>query len=165
MARFGFFLLLLVLLLLDPRPAFAEVWRISPKLDQYVQLLFPDRASGRLYYPLVLVMPDSSRVEQVILPGNRHIDALIETLNGERRLESADTGIENGRYHAAVTTLAGDAPLQFPLVVFVRLAPPRSESDVQIPAAASGETMEAALSAWVGDAEKRNLLIVSLLPR
>lgn len=168
--RSGFLLWLLAVLLFDSRPAAAEVWRVSPKVSEYFHLLYPGAAKGRLHTPLVLVMPDFSRVEQVILPfagvsGDPGIDQLIDILNGERLWESADTGILNERYQTAVTQLAEGTPLRFPLVVLVRLPTPHLESDPPMPSTRD-ESLEAALAAWVDErVGERGLLVVSLQPR
>lgn len=170
MARSGLLLLLLAMLLFDSRPVFAEVWQVSPKVSEYFHLLYPGAAKGRLHTPLVLVMPDSSRVEHVILPfagasGDPSIDQLIDILNGELLWESADTGILNERYQTAVIQLAEGTLLQFPLVVLVRLESSRLESDSPLPITRD-ESVETALRAWVVErADKRSLLVVSLQPR
>ena len=171
MARSSLLLLLLAGAIFSPGPAFAEVRELTPKAPEYFQLMFPGAFSGSMRTPIVLLMPDSSRVERVIAPfeagsSGANAEPLIAFLNGERSWESVDTGIENERYHAAVTALAADTPLRFPVVVLVRWAPPRSESDVQLPAAASVEGLVASLSEWAGEQpDKRSLLVVTLQPR
>lgn len=170
MARLGFIFMLLMALVFDARPASAEVFRVTPTLAEYFQLMLPGALSGRLQTPLILVMPDSSRVEQVISPfaggsSDLNVDPLIDFLNGEQSLESTDTKIENERYQAAVAELVGDAPLRFPLIVLVRMETPSLESDPQIPTAGD-EKLEAALRVWAGErVGDRSLLVIALQAR
>jgi hypothetical protein len=166
----GLLFLLVTVIIFNSRPAVAEVTRVTLSYSEYFQLLFPGALSGRTYTPLVLVMPESNRVEQVISPfdggsGDISLEPLIEFLNGERIWESADTRIANERYQAAVTALTRDAPQQFPLFVLVRMETPRSESDPQVPTA-GGEKLESELTAWVAEGVgERNVLVVALQAR
>lgn len=170
MARLGLIFLLMMVIIFNSRSAVAEVTRVTLSFSEYFQLLFPGALSGRTYTPLVLVMPESNRVEQVISPfdggsSDMNVEPLIEFLNGERIWESADTRIANERYQAVVTALTKDAPQQFPLFVLVRMETPRSESDPQVPTAGD-EKLESALRAWVAERSgERNVLVVALQAR
>jgi len=159
--------LLLATLWVVPTPAAAEVLRISPKVEAYFRAVHLGAMNGRLYTPLVMAMPDASRVGQVILPFASEpealgIERLTQVLDGELQWESPDTGITNERYRDAVQSLAGDLPLRFPLVVLVRIETPAPDSGLQMPEMRD-EELEVALRAWAGEpANARNLLVVSL---
>jgi hypothetical protein len=169
-ARLGLLFLLLMVTIFNSRPAVAEVTRVTLSFSEYFQLLFPGAMSGRTYTPLVLVMPETSRVDQVISPfadgsSDMNVEPLIEFLNGERPWESAETGIANERYQVAVAALTRDAPLEFPLFVLVRMETPRLESDPQVPTAGD-EKLESTLRAWVAErAGERNVLVIGLQAR
>lgn len=159
--------LLLAMLWVVPSPAAAEVLRISPKLEAYFLEVHPEAINGRLQTPLVMAMPDASRVGQVILPFASEpealgIERLTQVLDGGLQWQSADTGITRERYRDAVLALAKDLPLRFPLVVLVRIETPDPDSGLQVPETRD-EELETALRAWADEpANERHLLVISL---
>lgn len=159
-----------LLLLVGSTHVCAEAWRVSPMVSEYFHLLYPGTTRGRLQTPLVLVLPSAGRVEHIISPfagGARDssIDQLLEILNGERLPQRAATGVDDELYSGAVTKLARDLPLEFPLVVLVRMETPRPDVHPQIPTA-HDELLEEALRNWESEQSSgRNVFVIALLAR
>ncbi len=169
-ARSVFVLLVALMILVGSSRACAEVWRVSPKVNEYFRLLFPGAPGGRFSTPLVLVLPSADRVEHVIAPfsgeeRDSNIEELLEILSAERVPERAVPHIVDERFLEAVAALGRELPLQFPLVVLVRMETSRPGEDPQLPTA-SDESLEDALRAWESqEAGARNVLILALEPR
>lgn len=152
-----------------PPMAHAEIFEVHARLSDYMDLLGPGERQGRL--PLVILMPDASRVDTVVVPFSGEpgdpspaVERALAIIRGEVPPDPADLEVEPGpeRYRSAVMTLADDRQLTFPLVVLVRIDAALLET-LDPPSARYSDALESGLRDWVEtEPSRRGALVVSI---